>query len=134
MFLLIHNKLPVPERLHRIGFRNNSDCLVCPGTVSDVCHYFCSCQKTKVVWSWVRTKISQMCDIQQNSDFEILNLHFSKNGNEKKIAWMVASYVDFVWENSSNVRELSHEKLFGFLTFKYREIGPSVIGRIDCLC
>ena len=75
-----------------------------------------------------------MCDIQQNSDWDILNLHFPKNRNEMKIVWMIAIFVSYVWENSSNIGELSKEKFFGFLTFKYKETGPSIIGKIDCLC
>ena len=42
MFLLIHNKLAVPERLHRTGFRDQPYCSYCPGNIiSNVEHYFC---------------------------------------------------------------------------------------------
>ena len=44
MFLLIHDKLPVPERLFRIGLRPDPYCLHCPGAeVADLEHFFCPC-------------------------------------------------------------------------------------------
>ena len=133
MFLLVHNKLPVPERLHRIGKRNTSDCLLCPGTVSDICHHFCSCLKTRGIWSWVKQIIGQLCDIRYCTEWDILNLLFPKNRNEKKIVWILSSYVAYVWEHSSSAGELSFEKFFGFLTFKYRDTGLSMVGRVDTL-
>ena len=42
MFLLIHNKLPVSERLFRIGVKVDPYCPHCPGTVTaDIEHFFC---------------------------------------------------------------------------------------------
>ena len=61
LFLLIHNKLPIPERLHRIGMKENPMCNTCPGIVSDLSHYFCTCTRTNVVWSWLGSKITNQC-------------------------------------------------------------------------
>ena len=56
LYLLINNKLPVPERLHRISVRDTPYCVLCPGLiVSDVLHYFCSCLRTRGVWSWIKS-------------------------------------------------------------------------------
>ena len=44
LFLLVHNKLPVPERLFRIGVRNDPYCLHCPGAeMADI----------DIVWNFV---------------------------------------------------------------------------------
>ena len=44
LFLLLHNKLPVRERLFRIGLRHDPYCLRCAGAeVHDIVHLFCSC-------------------------------------------------------------------------------------------
>ena len=45
MFLLLHNKLPVKERLFRIGLKNDPYCLKCDGAeINDIVHFFCSCE------------------------------------------------------------------------------------------
>ena len=50
MFLLLHNKLPGPERLFRIGVRLDPYCLHCPGAeVADLEHFFCSCVRIRQV-------------------------------------------------------------------------------------
>ena len=52
LFLLLHNKLPVPERLFRIRLRNDPYCLSCDGAeVADLEHFFCSCHKVGRIWS-----------------------------------------------------------------------------------
>ena len=76
LFLLIHNKLPVPERLHRIGMRDNPYCILCPGMVSDICHYFCTSTRMKDIWSWLCSKISKIINFQQGSEWKVLNLAF----------------------------------------------------------
>ena len=42
MYLLIHNKLPVPERLFRIRLKNDPYCRTCVGgaEIADVEHFF----------------------------------------------------------------------------------------------
>ena len=54
IFLLIHNKLPVKERLFRIGLLNDPYCQFCPGgVVEDLEVFFCACDRVSQVWSWV---------------------------------------------------------------------------------
>ena len=58
MFLLLHNKLPVPERLFRIRLRADPYCLYCVGAeIGDAVHFFCTCQKTSETWSWVKRQV-----------------------------------------------------------------------------
>ena len=62
MFLLIHNKLPVTERLFRIGVKVDPYCSHCPGAeVDDVEHFVCYCVRTRQCWSWIRLTISELC-------------------------------------------------------------------------
>ena len=61
LFLLIHNKLPVPERLFRIGLKQDPYCQYCEGAeVADLEHFFCSCVRIRQSWSWMR--ILGLCD------------------------------------------------------------------------
>ena len=43
LYLMVHNKLPVLERMFRIRLATDPYCEYCPGAViSDVEHFFCS--------------------------------------------------------------------------------------------
>ena len=62
LFLLVHNKLPVPERLFRVGLRQDPYCQHCVrAEIADLEHFFCSCEKTRQAWAWVRIKIMGLC-------------------------------------------------------------------------
>ena len=129
MFLLIHDKLPVPERLFRIGVRLDPYCLHCPGAeVADVEHFFCSCVRTRQCWSWTRLKILGLCEQRLGcSNWELLNFVLPKTKYEPGIVWLISSYVGYVWEQCY-VREsgVVLEKFFGFLTFKYENSDVSL--------
>ena len=133
MFLLLHNKLAVPERLHRTGFRNLPYCTHCPGNkISDVEHYFCHCLRTKGCWSLVRQLIrnSTHAAIASSSNWTLLNLAFPRIQHELEITWLINEYVDYVWSESfQHCGEVSAEKFFGFLTFKFKG-SHRQIGRI----
>merc|ERR1712002_762406 len=52
MFLLLHNKLPVKERLFRIRLKHDPYCLKCASAeISDVTHFFCRCEAVSNTWS-----------------------------------------------------------------------------------
>ena len=122
-FLLVHNKLPVPERLFRIGLRQDPFCQYCAGAeIADLEHFFFSCVKTRQAWSRVRLKILDMCDQGLvSSNWELINLFLPRTQYEQEIVWLVGNFVGYVWDNvyirNSEVRL---EKLFGFLTFNYK--------------
>ena len=135
LFLLIHNKLPVPERLFRISARQDPYCLLCPGAeIADVEHFFCSCRRTSQCWSWVRLKILGLCDQGIiSSNWELLNLFLPRSQFEQEIVWLIGSYVDYVWTKVLiGDSELKIEKFFGFLKFKYKKSGSS-LGQIPGL-
>ena len=78
--------------------------------------------KTRQAWSWVRLKILDMCDQGLvSSNWELINLFLPRTQYEQEIVWLVGNFVGYVWDNvyirNSEVRL---EKLFGFLTFKYK--------------
>ena len=121
MFLLIHRKLPTPERLHRIGVRNNPSCSVCPNqVVADLTHLFCSCVRTAPVWSWLKQKIVKFGGTRQLSDTELLTFTFPKLNHDGIVSWLLGMYVSYVWHHQNEVK-LCQSKFFGYLTFKYKK-------------
>ena len=123
LFLLLHNKLPVKERLFRIGLGHDPYCLKCAGAeVSDIVHFFCSCEAVYNTWSWLKRQVVQWGQMGAGvEDWEILNLLYVSTSHDAEIVWMVSSYVLYVWE-MLHVKKLDVklDKFFGFLTFKYK--------------
>ena len=124
MFLLLHNKLPIRERLFRIRLRPDPYCQYCVGAeIADVEHFFCSCERIVGVWSWVKRQVGKFMGQKQNiPDWDLLNLFLPSSDYEMENIWLVSSYVLYVWETVF-VRgaEVRIEQFFGFLTYKYRE-------------
>merc|ERR1712208_201060 len=123
LFLLLHNKLPVKERLFRIGLRNDPYCLKCAGAeINDIVHFFCSCEAVCDTWSWLKRQVVQLGRMGAGvTDWEIVNLFFLHSGHDTEIVWMLSSYVLYVWEMVQFKRlEVKLDKFFGFLTFKYK--------------
>ena len=123
LFLLLHDKLPVKERLFRIGMRNDPYCFKCAGAeVNDIVHFFCSCVAVCNTWSWLKRQLVHLGQMQAGvEDEEIINLCFVKSSCETEIVWMLSSYVLYVWEMVHIKKlEVKLDKFFGFLTFKYK--------------
>ena len=58
LYLLIHNKLPLREKMFRIGLAADPYCEACSSAeISDVHHFFCSCSRVSDVWLEVRALI-----------------------------------------------------------------------------
>ena len=125
MYLLIHNKLSVPERLFRIRLKNDPYCQICMGAeICDVEHFFAKCGGIVGTWSMMKNEILRYGKLGNNvDDWMILNLMFPKSKLDKELTWLVSSYVLYVWE-SVYVRgaEVRAEQFFGFLRFKYKEL------------
>ena len=64
LFLLIHNKLSIRDRLFRVGLRNDPYCSTClDAGIAFNCdreHYFCSCEKVKDIWKIVRDMLTSI--------------------------------------------------------------------------
>ena len=122
MYLLIHNKLPVRERLHRAGLVNDPFCLCCLiPSVSDTEHYFCSCTKVSSVWNLVKQKLVQLSG-ENLTNFALINLTFSKCSREKEMVWLLGHYISTVWDEIyvKGGDRLQCDKFFGYLSFKYK--------------
>ena len=75
MFLLLHNKLLVEERLFRIGLKPDPYCLRCPqAEISDVTHFFCGCEAVSNSWSWVKRQVVRLGRMGQGIYISIQNL------------------------------------------------------------
>ena len=123
LFLLLHNKLPVKERLFRIGLRHDPYCLKCDGAeVHDIVHFFCSCEAVSNTWSWVKRQVVQLGQMGAGADdWEIINLLFTNSSHDTEIVWLVSYYVLYVWEMVQIKKlEVKLDKFFGFMTFKYK--------------
>ena len=124
LFLLLDNKLPVRERLFRIGLAVDPYCDVCPGgVVCDIEHFFCSCSRVVFVWSWVRGRLLDLLGGSSHlSNWELINLFLPSTRFEKEIVWVVGSYVAEVWSEMFSRRgnHLKADQSFGFLRFKYK--------------
>ena len=131
MLLLIHNKLPVPERLHHINVRTDPYCEVCDGTpASDITHFFSACSRVFVLWNWIRSKLTSFSqNLAAVSDCDMLNLLFCETRRDMEVVWLVSHYVCYVWDSIMiHGTGISLDKFFGYLTFKYRE-QHATIGR-----
>ena len=121
IFLLLHNKLAVPERKFRIGFRDSPFCSSCPGNiVSDVVHFFCQCIRSKICWQWVRGVLESVNpDLVLRSEIQLLSLDLPNMFAESWAIWLISEYVGYAWsELSEKESHLKLDKFFGFLTFK----------------
>ena len=73
-----------------------------------------------------------MASSQYCSDWEMLNLAFPQARKEKTVVWMIGVYVSYIWQRSI-AGDIDFRKFFGYLSFKYKETGSTVIGHIDAL-
>ena len=64
LFLLIHNKLPIRDRLFRVGQRNDSYCGTClDAGIAFNCdreHYFCTGEEVKDIWKIVEDMLTSI--------------------------------------------------------------------------
>ena len=124
MLLLIHNKLPVPERLHHINVKADPYCEACDGNqTADIIHCFSACCRTADLWTWVRTKCTSFSqNLAPVSDWDLLNLLFCEIRLDTEVVWIISNYVWYVWDSFMvHGTNISLDKFFGYLTFKYRE-------------
>ena len=92
LLLLVHNKLPVPERMNRLGLIDTPLCQYCNGNdeTADIVHFFCSCVRTRRVWSWLRVKlISLSSSLQHDTNWTLLNLAFTAKASENEVVWLL---------------------------------------------
>ena len=126
MYLLLHNKLAVRERLFRVRSVNDpycSKCLESEGAViCDRDHYFCQCGYVREVWQALKLMLNILgVDCSSYSDFELLTLQLPRSSKDTELVWIMSTYVHTAWRQlNSEESEFSVEKFFGYLKFKYK--------------
>ena len=126
LYLLIHNKLPVPERLFRIGVRKDPYCTSCPGKVtSDIEHFFSYCVRTTDAWNWLRGRLTHLAKtglLVSNLDLLKLFLPRGSGHAQHGIIWMIGKFVTYalntVFTKDSTVKV---KKFIGYLKFKFKD-------------
>ena len=134
LYLLIHNKLPVRERLFRIGLVVDPYCSACVGAeICDIEHFFCSCPRVSNVWEGVRAVLERILVLNCNncSNLELVSLMFPGSLGDKKGVWLIGTFVSWVWEKIyiRGAPVLKKEEFFGFLKFKFKmaqQLGSSM--------
>ena len=120
LYLLIHNKLPVRERLFRIGLEVDPYCAACLGAeICDIEHFFCSCPRVSNVWVGVRVMLERILVLNCNnsSNLELISLKFPGSLGDKEGVWLIGSFVSWVWEKIfiRGALELKKEVFFWIL-------------------
>ena len=128
LFLLLHNKLPVKERIFRIRLAIDPYCEHCldltgAAIICDLEHFFCTCQRVLQIWKRLKLMILNLLGVEPAdlSDWEIINLRLpQRNANE--VIWLLGIYLSEVWGSVfvKGSSELCEAQFFGFLRFKYR--------------
>merc|ERR1712055_129781 len=100
LFLLLHNKLPVKERLFRIGLKHDPYCLKCAGAeINDIVHFFCSCGAVCDTWYWLKREVVQLGNTGADvNDWDLVNLMFLNSSRDSEIVWMISTYVLWVYD------------------------------------
>ena len=122
-YLLVHNKLPIIERLFRIGVHNDPYCIHCQDAViCDLEHYFCSCIRIIHVWNNIKSIMNSLVD-QNCSNYDLINFKWTKSINDNEAVWLMGNYLDLIWDLLYRKRgdSLKKEVIFGFLKFKFKE-------------
>ena len=129
LFLLIHNKLPVRERMFRIGLVTDPYCDYCfdnmGAVICDLVHFFCTCQRVSQVWRWLKILVQNLLSTGAVDlpDWDLINLRIPRNINTNEVIWLLGSYLSEVWASIvvRGVSELSQAQFYGFLKFKYKK-------------
>ena len=136
-FLLIHNKLPIQERLFRIRLAPDPYCQYCPGAeIQDIKHYFVTCERVKSYWRWIKKLCLALLGLIDIDDEILLKFYWPRSVNDREISWLVGQFTFIVWEMlfKRKLPAICGREFFGFMKFRYREaLGANAISRIGGL-
>ena len=113
----------MPERLFRIGMKNDPYCSSCPGAViGDIEHFFSACVKTNLAWNWIKSKLLQLSrGSSLTSSHDFLTLFFPKCVNENEVVWLMGKFIYYVWITVFvKGNEVKIDKFIGYLKFKFK--------------
>ena len=124
LFLLVHDKLPLRERLFRIGIEKDPYCVSCIKEFecfsSDRQHVFLLCNTVSGLWENIRKIVDPLLP-EYTSCFNLLTLNFPGGSFNNEITWLIGNYVNEVWKfKHGGGGNIDHDELFGFLKFKFR--------------
>ena len=125
LYLLIHNKLPIKERMFHINLANDPYCNWCladtPGEICDRFHMFSSCVKIKETWEDIKLLIDPLLPQKNVGSNLLLLLDFNAGKYEAEISWLLGNYVREIWTTFVKKRRaIRRAELFGFLKFKFK--------------
>ena len=125
-FLLVHDKLPVKERIYKIGLAKDPYCDFCDAAVfEDTQHYFARCGQVNTLWRWVRTVLHLILGARADliTDKELLNFSWASSRSDREVVWLISWFIWYRWSkyeiNGSNT--VNEREFFGFMRFKYKE-------------
>ena len=123
-YLMVHNKLPVQERLFRIQLSRDPYCLSCTNAVEqDVSHFFISCERVQYLWNYIRELSYTLLGHRNVAEENLLKYLWPRSRKDSEICWLIGNYVFIVWDILYSRKSFSicKSEFFGFLKFKYRE-------------
>ena len=124
LFLIIHNKLPIKERMFRVQITNDPYCDTCMNVsgcfIGDREHVFCLCGNISELWTEIRSLVDPLL-ARSCSNLDLLTLNFSSVYFETEVTWLIGAYVAELWSRvENNGKVWGRDELFGFLTFKFK--------------
>ena len=133
IYLLIHDKLPVKERLFRIGQEVDPYCVYClqlnVAAMCNIDHFFCNCPQVAEIWNYICSLVRNLLGITC-SDESILRINISVN-RCPGIVWLIGAFVKEVWHMGDE--GINMEKFFGFLKFKFKASRLGSPEQIECV-
>ena len=127
MYLIVHDKLPITERLFRIGLAADPYCPACLDTMgaiqADLSHFFCECSKVVEVWNEFRAILESLQpSLIVVSNDDIIRLKFNNSSLDTEITWLLGTYLNEVWKHIHVKKSLmiKKERFFGWLKFKFK--------------
>ena len=123
-YLLVHNKLPVQERLFRIQLAKDPYCLACASaSFQDVIHFFTLCDRTRKYWSWARSLALSLLKLRTVNDEDLILFKWPKSRRDQDICWLIGHYVFIIWDMlyTRRLTAINETEFFGFMRYKYKE-------------
>ena len=122
-YLMVHNKLPVQERLFRINMARDPYCSCSTATVQDICHFFAHCDRTRRYWDWTKKLTYDLLGLRNVSDEFLLGFKWPKSKRDRDICFLISHYVFIIWDMlmRRKLQTVSEREFFGFLRYKYKE-------------
>ena len=136
-YLMIHNKLPLRERLFRFRLASDPYCQACSSAeIEDTIHYFITCERVQYYWKWVRRLCIRILNLTKIEDKMLLKFYWPTSRKDRDISWLISHFIFIVWDMLGR-RKLSYvneREFFGFLKFRYRKaLVLNAVSEVDML-